>query len=197
MAPTAACAQSGGTMAAPPEAEAIEVAGSPFAHNYLGLEVTRNFPVAGTRDHFAPGEPHPALVYRHDLIGTHGQWLMGLGAQFKIMEPRPEEKELRGANHAALWTLTHETYYVVRLDHPTYLLAGPKILYLLPARTGVLPLARESAYETEVGGAFSMALARAPTKKWLMTLRADLWRGTRTTRFMGLEIAFGASRALD
>ena len=39
--------------------------------------------------------------------------------------------------------------------------------------------ARESAYETEVGGAFSLALARAPTKKWLMTLRADLLQQMR------------------
>jgi hypothetical protein len=175
----------------------VETAGSAFARNYVGVELTRNFPFAASRERFAPGEPHPAFFYRHDMTGDSGQWLMGLGAQFKMMQPSAEETELRGASHAALWTLTHETYYVLRLDHPTYLLVGPKLLYLLPARTGVIPLARESAYETEVGGAISLALARAASKTWLMTMRADLWRGTRTTRFMGLEIAFGASRAID
>lgn len=165
----------------------------PFAKSYVSIEVARNYPTSFTQNHFKAGQYHPTLGYRHNLDGT---WLMGVGAQFKIFRRKNEAGEEQESRDLALWTMTHEALKVVRLDHPTYLLVGPKIHYLLPSQAARFPLAREGILPMEIGVAASMTLARLLDSGALVTIRADRWRGTRTMKLHGIEIAVGYSRPL-
>lgn len=171
------------TPPAPPVADV-----NPFARTYLSLELARNYPLAFSQNRFEPGPLHPVFGYRYDL---DEHWLMGIGAQFKIMTRRDRTQ----SREIALWTIYHETLYAIRLEHPSYLLVGPKLIYLLPAKVAMLPLQRDDSYVIEIGAGLSVALARV-VGDWMLTLRVDRWRGTTTTRLQGLEVALGASHAL-
>jgi hypothetical protein len=169
-----------------------EASVNPFEKTYLTLELARNFPVSFTQNRFDPGRYSPVLGYRHDL---DEHWLMGIGGQFKVLKRRDSEVETP-TDRIALLTVYHETLYAIRLDHPTYLLLGPKLMYLLPANAGKLPVQRADEYQTEIGAALSMTFAHVVDDKYMVTLRVDRWRGTKTMKFHGVEVAGGISWAL-
>ena len=114
--------------------------------------------------------------------------------QFKILKKKHFEKGER--DEVALWTISHESMYMLRLNHPIYLLTGLKLQYLLPAKAANFPLQKDADYETEIGIALSSALTYVLPSRHFLTLRIDRWRGTKTTRFMGIEGALGFSYAL-
>jgi hypothetical protein len=164
---------------------------NPFEKTYLTLELARNFPVSFTQNRFDPGRYSPVLGYRHDLDES---WLMGIGGQFKVLKRRDHADT--PTDRVALLTVYHETLYAIRLDHPTYLLIGPKLMYLLPANAGRFPVQRADEFQSEIGGALSMTLAHVVDGRYMVTARVDRWRGTRTMRFHGVEVAAGISWAL-
>lgn len=166
---------------------------NPFAKNYLSIEIARNYPVSFAQNRYEPGEYQPVVAYRHNLDST---WMMGVGGQFKILRRIDIPNEEESSRVLALWTMTHEALYILRLDHPTYLFIGPKLHYFLPARSGRLPLVRDDDVRTEIGAAASMTLARVLADGGIITLRADRWRGTRTLQLHGIEVAFGYSKPL-
>lgn len=166
---------------------------SVFAEQYLVLEIARNFPMSFSQNRFEPGEPHPVIGYRHRF---QENWLMGLGGQFRIFQRRdvPQNNDSTGA--LAVWTLYHETNYSMRLDHPTYLLLGPRVTYFLPCKSAVLPLERDPALPSEIGAGLAVSIVRMINESFMLTARAERWRGTRTTTLQGLEVAFGINYAL-
>ncbi len=166
---------------------------NPFRKSYLSLELARNAPMSVTQNHFGPGPVHPVLGFRHNL---DAHWMMGVGGQFKLLSRNREERTPTGSRQLAIWGLYHESLYVLRLDHPTYLMFGPKLLYFVPARTGRLPLSRDPLYQTEIGVALSVAFIHILDDNHLLSLRVDRWRGTGTTRLQGVEVAAGLSFAL-
>jgi hypothetical protein len=181
---------------APPE-PVMDV--NPFRKTYLSVEMARNYPMAFTQNRYEPGRFFPAFAYLHDLDEN---WLMGLGAQFKILnkkelDPADVPEGESNSGFLGLWTVSHQTMYVVRLNHPTYVLVGPKILYLLPTRSAKLPLQREPSLSSEIGGALSIGLTRVVRDHFLLTMRAERWRGTRTMKLHGFEIAFGIAYGFD
>lgn len=172
---------------------------NPFRKNYLAVELARNYPMGNTQNRYEPGRFFPAFSYLHDMDES---WLMGLGAQFKILNKKdlaPEDVDPveSDSGFLGLWTVAHETLYVVRLNHPTYVLVGPKLLYLLPTRSAKIPLQRESSLASEIGGALSIGLTRVVRDKLLLTMRAERWRGTRTMKLHGFEISFGLGVGFD
>ena len=162
---------------------------NPFAPTYLSLELGRNYPLAFSQNSFDTGPEHPLIGYRYTLDES---WLMGIGLQFKIMSRRDKSE----SRELALWTIIHESLFSIRLDHPIYLLVGPKILYLLPAKTATIPLDRDNKFPVEIGAGLSASFAYV-SDSWMLTLRADRWRGTSTSKLQGLELAFGISFALS
>ena len=161
---------------------------TPFAKSYLNLEATLNFPIGKSRDRFTRGELQPLLGYRHKIDDS---WLMGVGGQFKSLT---KESVREGSNDAlAILSFYHESLFIMRLYHPTYLLTGPKILYLIPSQASRLPLVRNSDEEVEVGAGLSSSLIHFMSEKALISLRIDIWRGTKTTHLSGVEAAFGVS----
>jgi hypothetical protein len=169
---------------------------SPFRRAYLALEAVRNDPISFSEQHFSPGTIEPDFSYLHSLHNGDETWLMGLGAQFKVFAR--DSDEAPPSRYLAIWTLFHEILYAARLGYPTYLLVGPKIMYMLPADTGRLPLARDTGYDLEIGGALTVELARVlGDGKRLATLRIDRWRGTKTQKLMGVEIAAGMAWELN
>lgn len=166
---------------------------NPFFKSYLSLEIARNYPVSFAQNRYDPGEYHPVLAYRHNL---DSDWFMGVGGQFKILRRIDLPDEVEPSRDLALLTLTHEALYVLRLDHPTYLLVGTKLHYFLPALTATLPLTRDDEMTTEIGAGLSTTLARILSGGGLVTLRADRWRGTRSLKLHGVEVALGYSHPL-
>ncbi len=172
---------------------------NPFRKSYFAVELARNYPMGFTQNRYEPGRYFPSFSYLHDL--DEG-WLMGLGAQFKLLskkdlDPADVDPVESDSGFLGLWTISHETLYVVRLNHPTYVLVGPKILYLLPTRSAKLPLQREPSLASEIGGAISIGLTRVVRDRFLLTMRAERWRGTRTMKLHGFEIAFGMAWGFD
>lgn len=175
----------------PPKGESSNIRhiSQPFSRTYLSLELGRNYPLSFSQNQFEAGPLHPILGYRFALDSS---WIMGIGTQFKILskKARVDSREI------ALWTIYHEAMFTVRLDHPNYLLIGPKLLYLLPAKVATVPLQRDDNFAVEIGAGISVGLAHL-ADPWLFTLRVDRWRGTTTTRLQGLEIALGVSFSLE
>ena len=165
----------------------------PFAKSYVAVGFARNYPVSFAQNRFAPGAPHPTVHYWHNL---NVDWMMGLSAQFKIFGRESEEAERTQSGPLPIWSVSHDTMRIIRLDHPTYLLVGPKILYLLPARKAQLPVGRDSDYETEIGAAVSLAVVRIVDPTWTIGVHVDRWRGTRSMRFHGVEVGMEVGYAL-
>jgi hypothetical protein len=171
---------------------------NPFAKTYLSLELARNYPVSFSQDRFEPGRYGFALGYRHDL---DQHWIMGVGGEFKMFKRRPSDDpaddDKRPSDVLAILTLTHETLYAIRLNHPTYLLLGPKLHLLLPANGAKLPLQRADDYQGEkVGAAVSMVLAHLLDERYMLTARIDRWRSISTQHLHGIEVAVGVGFAL-
>ena len=164
---------------------------TPFAKSYLNLEATWNFPIGKSRERFTHGEIRPLLGYRHKIDDS---WLMGVGGQFKSLT---KDSVIEGSNNTlAILSFYHESLFIMRLYHPTYLLAGPKILYLVPSQASRLPLVRDSEEDVEVGAGLSSSLIHFMSERALISLRLDIWRGTKTTHLSGVEGAFGVSWTL-
>jgi len=166
---------------------------NPFRKTYLHFGLASNTPEGRTQSNLSPGRLQPAFAYLHN-IDTH--WIMGLGGGLKTFE-RPNRLPLPPSRTLAIWTLRHSTSYVVRLSHPSYLLFGPQLLYLLPTTTGKPPPQRDHWYEAEVGVGLSVELIRGMSDRWFLSLRAERWRGTNTSRLAGFETGFGIMVALD
>jgi hypothetical protein len=177
--------------AEPPQWEGVEQPDdepNPFAKTYLRYELTRNYPVSFSERALAPGDPQPAVAYMHDL---DRHWLMGLGGGYRLMAQRDLPTGPAPNRWLALFTIFHETDYVIRLAHPIYLLVGPQLLYILPADSGRLPLQRDKVYTMEIGGGLSAQLARVFEGGSMLTLKVDRWRGTSSQRLFGIEVAIG------
>lgn len=159
----------------------------------MTLEIARNIPVSFAQNQFEPGEQHPVLGYRHRF---QHNWMMGIGGHFRIFKRRDTEENQGNTGTMAIWTIYHETNYVLRLDHPTYLLAGPRLTYLLPCQAAVLPLERDPVLQTEIGVGLSVSVLRIMSPKYALTARVERWRGTRSMLLHGLEVAFGINYAL-
>lgn len=176
------------------EDQAFRKSLDPLAYDYIFLEIGRNYPQAFSTTSLRTGGYHPILGYRFNL---GGEWLMGVGGQFKTFRRYENPGTVLENKNFALWTLYHEGLYVLRLDHPTYMLLGPKFLYLLPAKAAVLPLEKDDSYAVEIGGAFSVSLIRILSNRSFLSLRVDRWRGTKTMKLQGLEFSLGYGWPLE
>jgi len=165
---------------------------NPFPRTSFGLDLTRNYPATVSQDRFEPGHAHPALVYRYSL---NRDWSMAVSGQFKIWNYRPtEERERR---QLAIWALIHEASRVVRLSHPYYMFVGAKTMYLAPSRGAVLPMQRDPDLPVEIGGGLTIGLIHIRQGGSTVGVRSDFWRGTRTSKLQGLEVAVTFTYPLD
>jgi hypothetical protein len=168
---------------------------NPYAKDYLSLGIVRNYPASFSQNTLKSGYYHPYFAYQHNL---NRSWLVGVGFQFKVLRKQDHIlSETATNNLLAFWSLTHETYYSLRLHHPHYLLLGPKLLYLLPAQRAKFPILRDGEFATEFGIAFSLKLVHILFDKSTIAFRIDRWRGTKSQKFHGLEVGFDYGYALD
>jgi hypothetical protein len=162
---------------------------NPFEDAYWGVELTRNFPQSSSKEKLVGGGWQPMGFYRYRLSTG---WLLGAHAGFKDMRLREEVvKDTRSTTSMPVLSAGYESLRGWRLYHPVYLFGGGKLQYLLPATETSFPVRRNDLYRPEFGVAGVVMLAVKPTGNWLMTFRADRWRGTATTRLQGSEYAVG------
>lgn len=169
---------------------ALEKAPTPFDKSYVTLEFTRNIPLGKSQERYASGGTQPLLGYRHKV---NEAWLMGFGGQFKSFHKKSARGNGESLQPLGLLSLYHESLFIFRAYHPNYVLWGPKILYLIPSEGAKFPIVRDNQEEVEIGGGLSMTFVHLLTNKAFLSLRVDAWRGSKTTRLEGLEIACGAS----
>ncbi len=164
---------------------------TPFSSNLMLLETQKNFPMTYSQNWLEGGHPYPSLSYRHSI---NGDWLMGVGGTFKILKFRdgaPYEDQ-----NLAIWTVHHEATKIIRVSHPTYLLAGTKILYMIPAKKHSIPLQKRDPFQTEIGFALTASVLHILDDQFMASIRVDRYRGTKTQLFQGLEIATGITYAI-
>ncbi len=173
-----------------------ESADQPLRNSYVRLELRQTFPEATSAAHFRRGPVEKGFTYLHLLMDD---WLVGIGGHITSMTPDVPPGKLVEAktSQLAIWTLTHETLYTMRLYYPVYLLAGPKLYYLIPGKTGKLPIRRSSTLETEVGGGISLQLTWFSPPGHFLAFGVERWRGTKTSRLHGTDIVISGGLALD
>ena len=166
---------------------------NPFRKTYVQLGFARNVPEGRTQSTLAPGTMQPFFAYMHNV---NAQWMMSLGAGLKTFD-RPVAEAPPPSKTLAIWTLSHTTYYVLRLSHPTYLLVGPKLLYLLPTLAGKPPPQRDHIFDSEIGAGLSTELIQGMSDRWCLSLHCERWRGVKTSQLAGFEVSISAMVALD
>jgi hypothetical protein len=162
----------------------------PHAINQLLIESQKNYPMTFSQNKFEGAHPYPAISYRHYI---NGDWIMGVGATFKLF--RQKIVEDNEDINFSIWSFHHEAAKIIRIYHPTYLMLGTKIIYMIPAKKHSLPLQKQDQYETEIGFALTATMVQILNDSFSATFRIDRYRGTKTQLFQGLEIAFGISYA--
>ena len=162
-----------------------------FGKNHIALELTQSFPTSFSQNDFEPDHAHPAFAYRHFMDQN---WFMGVAFGYRIWKRRTTEA---GQNkQVAIWSITHETFRLMRLYHPTYLAGGLRLHYLNPTQSATLPLVRDEQLETEMGAALSIMLMHQ-TGSGTASFRIDRWRGLDTMILHGIEVGLGYHYALD
>lgn len=156
---------------------------NPFSKDYISLEYVKNYPTSKGQEQFSPFRKTLFLGYQHFL---NQQWNVGITLGFKSFSKSALEGEL------ALLSFSNHSYYVIRIHHPTYLMLGTKLIYMTPNEQSNLPLSKDADFETEVGIGISAQLTQV-IGSYLLTLRADRWRGTKTNKLHGFELALGLS----
>lgn len=159
----------------------------PFHSAYLSLVAARNAPASFSEERFDQGLTTPALFYRHFL---DDRWMMTVGGGFKSLYYESRQSML------PILSITHEAGWVVRLYHPTYLVVGPKMLYMVPASKVGLPLQRDEELAAEFGVGVGLTLLHAVSRSWIVHAGIDRWRGTVTNIFHGIEVTAGAGIAI-
>ena len=154
---------------------------------YFTFELTKNSPTIHTKAMLKGRHATYYFGYRNLVSDT---WMMGLGFNYKSFSRIKTNEEL------SFLTLQHESFRIIRLYHPLYLLIGPRILYLMPTRQSTLPVNRDPDFETEIGAGMTVMLQGKIDQKHLFTVRVDRWRGTKTNKFHGYEVAMGINRKL-
>lgn len=137
-----------------------------------------NYPVDKSAEKFSRSIYHPIIGVRH--MGE--DWVLGVSMQFKILKDKADDSKL------VLWTLEEELNYRIRLYHPLYFLIGAKTMYLYPVRAAKYPFRRRTEFNPEVGVAATASFLYLFGEKTGVGLFADLWRGTATRKYQGLEL---------
>ena len=136
-----------------------------------------NYPILDSADTFGPSIYHPILGIRH----VSENWVLGLSMHFKFLDYKSDNSKL------AIWTLEEEMSYRIRLYHPVYMLTGIKFLYLYPVLGGVYPFRRRTDFSPEVGVGATVSFLYFFSPQTAFGVFADVWRGTGSRRFQGLE----------
>ena len=158
-----------------------------YERNYLGLQALQNYPIKDTAQNYETRQTTTAFIYRH----VHDEdWLTEIGSSAKDFTYKQENSRL------VFFTISQTSYRLIRLDVKHYLLVGGRVGYMYPVQTIGIPPKRETNHDSEVDVSLSLAYDYFVHPKGVLTLRADLWRGTSTDKFRGVEIAAGFSRQL-
>lgn len=148
-------------------------------HNrYISLGYGWNYPVFKASDKFLPSIGNTILGFNH----LSEDWLLGVSVHFKFFQDREDGSKL------SLWTLEQHSYYRTRLYYPLYLLSGGKFLYLYPVQKGTYPFKKRIDLKPEVGISASLGLLYLISEKFALVPYADLWRGTGSRKFEGIEL---------
>jgi hypothetical protein len=167
---------------------------NPFRKNYATVAVAINTPQGKSITLYRQGRPQLLLGYLHNL---DQDWMLGLGTHFKEFTRKTTDITIpdRGPT-LGLWTFYHEVLRVVRIFHPIYLLAGPKLLYLMPTKLVKVPPDRDKNEQVEIGGGLAVSLGALLSDNLWLALRFERWRGFNTTRLQGYEGAISLSVGL-
>lgn len=157
---------------------------NPLKSSYFVFDLTKNDPTIHTQEQLEGRHATYYFGYRNQVASS---WMMGLGFNYKSFSYREDKTEL------SFLSIQHEAYYLIRLYHPTFLMIGPNLLFLLPTQRSHLPVLKEPDFESEIGAGFSLTLATLIQDKYLFSIRIGRWRGTRTNKFHALETAAGVS----
>lgn len=157
-----------------------------FRKDYLTIELVGNYPVSPKKDLFSPNKRTWFLGYGHLL---NEDWYVGINIGFKSLLEKESGQEL------ALLTVSNQSMYVIRLFHPAYLMIGTKLIYMAPTKSSSFPLTKQASYETEIGAGMIAQLAYF-SGQYVYHIRMDRWRGTKTNKLHGFEVAVGISYGL-
>jgi hypothetical protein len=163
------------------------VADLSFGINQISVDFSRDYPASKTLARFQPSTKwNPNFSYRH-LFSD--RWMAAIGGGYKsfIFKESESSKEL------IFLVLSHEMFRLIRLYDPFFLKIGGKIQYLAPIQERKIPSERAPEAESEVGGAVSLGILTRVSKSWLFDARVDRWRGTKTTKYQAVQVAFGFS----
>ena len=164
----------------------------PLAGNYITFGLARNFPMGLTQRRLTAGQWHPLVGFRHTV---RPNWAMSLRAQFRLLNHKDSQiwNGTEKSGELPIVSLTHESTYIWRLYHPTYLELGFQIIYLAPTQSAKLPVRRDSVIPTEIGTGATIGVSQIIQSNTLVFMRLVRWRGTKTSKLQGLETSIGVA----
>jgi hypothetical protein len=171
-----------------PKALSLELDPTPFKKNYVVVNAVQNYPQGEMKKRFLPGGPKPLVGYRHRFDTS---WLMGLGIQYKSLLRIDAENTAFKSPTIDILTFYHESLYAIRIFHPTHLLVGPRVLYLMPSQGTRIPLVKDNTEQVEIGVGLTVSFVQILAERTHLNIGGELWRGTKTSRLHGMEITAG------
>jgi hypothetical protein len=154
-----------------------------FRENGVVVEMGRTIPTFKARREFSAGhKPGKRLVYRRVL---EQDWMAAIGFGFK------EWNLIEFETPMSIFTVDHEIHRLIRINHPLYLAIGMRTSFMVPALNNSIPPKRYPGFDAEVGTAASLQLIGRISSHSTWNVRFERWRGTKTSRLHGYELAIG------
>jgi hypothetical protein len=147
---------------------------SGFGKNFVFLNSLKSFVAEDLEERFENAPMSWGFRFKHNF---YDKWLMGVGfEQVNLIKKRSKDS-------LYLKTVNHETLYIVRVYHPTYLAVGPTYRYFIPSQKNGFIIRRDSEYVVEIGVGLQAQLTHRFSNGMLVSASAERWRGTGTNRF--------------
>ena len=162
---------------------------SQLPSNSLTYEWTKNSPIFHSQDRLEGKYTTYAFGFRHHL---NPHWSVGVSVNFRSFWKKSQDVTSEiPAQELSFLSFNHETHYIIRLYHPSYLLVGPKFHYMIPSQKSRFPVLKDPEFQTEISTSISLVYLHVLDGRYTFTARIDRWRGTKTNKFHAVESAVG------
>ena len=148
----------------------------------LSIGFARNAPMNDSVKNLEHEQWHPTLGVRFQ---DQSSWTLGFQGQFIFFYDKEKQEKL------ALFTVSQESIYKIRLYYPYFAILGFKLKYFIPCEKGIFPLKKRVDIRNQFGTGLLLGFNKEINKKFSAQLNLERWRSVNSSSFHGLEFSTG------